>query len=227
MRHFVRKKDFGKEIDNIRYTMFFKKKKDMSEQNTTNEAMEQENTDKMAEGEAMEEVLSNVLNTDDSRAGTDLPDEGEDEEKDKMQAEIAELKDKYLRHVAEFENYRRRVNNENKELRQTAGREVMQALLEVLDDMERAEKQLEKATDVAQAREGMALVFGKLKHVLQQKGLRKMDAMGHDFDPDMHEAITEIPAPTDDNKGKILDVLEPGYYLGDKLIRFARVVVGK
>jgi molecular chaperone GrpE len=208
-------------------TMFFKKKKDMSDQNTDKNGKTNEHTDNMAQNESIDEMLSNVLNTDDSRAGTDMLDEGEDEEKEKLKAEIAELKDKHIRQLAEFENFRRRQAKEAIELRQTAGKEIIQELLVALDDMDRAEKQIDNTDDVKLIKEGIALVFGKVRNILNQKGLRRMEAVNHDFDADLHEAITEIPAPSEQMKGKVIDEVESGYYLNDKLIRYAKVVVGK
>ncbi len=185
-----------------------------------------ENADNMSHSDDMDETLSNVLNTDDSRAGDTLS-ESNDEEAEKLQAEIAELKDKHIRLVAEFDNFRRRTAKERVELIQTAGKDIVQSLLGVLDDVDRAGKQLENTTDVAVIKEGISLVFNKFRHALQQKGLKAMDAMNQEFNPDLHEAITEIPAPTEEMKGRIIDVVEPGYYLNDKLIRHAKVVVGK
>ena len=143
----------------------------------------------------------------------------------KLQAELAELKDKHLRLIAEFDNFRRRVAKEKNEMSATAGADIIKALLVVLDDMGRAEKQLESSEDLVAIREGVALVFNKLRTVLHSKGLKAMDAGGNDFNPDLHEAITEIPAKN--KEGKIIDVVEPGYYLNEKLIRYAKVVVGK
>ncbi len=199
----------------------------MSEKNTGNNHTSNENSDNLSQNEGMDDVLSNFLNTDDSRAGTDMIDEGADEERDKLLAEIAELKDKQLRQLAEFENAKRRQAKERLELQQTASKDVIQSLLVALDDVDRAEKQLETTTDINVAKEGISLVFSKLRSIMQQKGLKKMDAMNQEFDADLHEAITEIPVPSDDMKGKVVDVLESGYYLNDKLIRFAKVIVGK
>jgi molecular chaperone GrpE len=207
--------------------MFFKKKKDMSEQKPENDSLNMENTDNLSQNEAMDEILSNFLNTDDSRAGVDSVDEGEDEEKDKLIAEIAELKDKHIRQLAEFENFRRRQAKERNELVQTAGKDVIESLLVALDDVDRAEKQLETTTDIDVAKEGISLVFTKLRNIMQQKGLRKMEALNQEFNPDLHEAITEIPAPSKDMVGKVVADVESGYYLNDKLIRHAKVVVGK
>jgi molecular chaperone GrpE len=110
---------------------------------------------------------------------------------------------------------------------QTAGKEVIASMLDVLDDCDRAEKQLQSTTDLSQIKEGVQLVFNKLRATLQSKGLRAMESVKTDFDVEKHEAITEIPAPTEDLKGKVVDEVTRGYYLNDKLIRFAKVVVGK
>lgn len=150
-----------------------------------------------------------------------------DEEKERLVQELQEMKEKYLRQVAEFDNYRKRTAREKLELMQTAGKDVIGSLLVVLDDMERAEKQLQQTNENDPAREGLILVFNKLKSVLSSKGLKPMDAIGKDFDPDQHEAISEIPAPSRDLAGKVIDEVEKGYFLNDKIIRFAKVVVGK
>ncbi len=185
-----------------------------------------ENSDNMAQSADMEEALANMLNTDDSHAPGDLLNEGEDEEIAKLKAELDEVKDKHIRLIAEFDNFRRRTAKERIEEKQLAGKDLIQSLLVVLDDMGRAEKQIAATTDVAAIKEGLALVFNKLHSILQQKGLKAMEAHHEEFNADLHEAITEIPAPNDAMKGKVLDVVEPGYYLNDKLIRYAKVVVG-
>jgi len=147
-------------------------------------------------------------------------------EVDKLKEELAQLNDKYVRLFAEFDNYKRRTNQERRDLLQTAGKDVIVSLLGVLDDFERADKAMEKATDVKQVREGVELVHHKLKSLLVQKGLVAMDTKGKTFDADIHEAITSIPAPSQDLKGKVVDEVEKGYLLNDKLIRFAKVIVG-
>ncbi len=145
----------------------------------------------------------------------------------KLQAELDEQKDKYIRLFAEFDNFKKRTAKERYELMQTAGRDVITGLLEVLDDCDRAEKQLQSSTDLDQIKTGIQLVFGKLRNNLQQKGLKTMESIGTPFDVEKHEAITEIPAPTEELKEKVVDEIEKGYYLNDKIIRFAKVVVGK
>ncbi|HEY9258838.1 nucleotide exchange factor GrpE [Chitinophaga sp.] len=148
-------------------------------------------------------------------------------ELEKKEQEVNEIRDKYLRLQAEFDNYRKRTARERIELMQTASKEVIISLLDVLDDSERASKQLENATDFAAVKDGILLVFNKLKTTLQAKGLKPMESIHTSFDPDLQEAITEIPAPTPELVGMVVDVLQPGYYLNDKLIRHAKVIVGK
>lgn len=177
--------------------------------------------------ELTEEQLAHALNTDENMAGTELLNDSLDENNDTLNKELEEAKDKYLRLVAEFDNFKRRNAKERMELIQTAGKETIQAMLDVLDDSERAAKQLETETDIERIKEGVMLVFNKLKNTLQQKGLKRMESQGVDFDADLHEAITEIPAGSEDMAGKVVDVIQPGYYLNDKLIRHAKVVVGK
>lgn len=169
------------------------------------------------------------INTDENLSGTTHLNEplGEESELEKLKAELQESKDKYLRQAAEFDNFRRRSTRERQELTLTAGREVIVKLLDVLDDCDRAQKQLETTTDITQLKEGVNLVFGKLRSVLQGKGLKAMETIGQEFNADLHEAITEIPAPADNLKGKVVDEVTKGYYLNDKIIRHAKVVVGK
>jgi molecular chaperone GrpE len=142
-----------------------------------------------------------------------------------LRNELGEMKDKFIRKVAEFENFKKRSLKERIELIQTAGKEVIIDMLEVLDDCERAEKQMSSLDDLA--KEGVMLVFNKLKSLLTAKGLKPMETINQDFNPDIHEAITEIPAPTPELKGKVIDEIQKGYYLNDKIIRYAKVVVGK
>lgn len=146
---------------------------------------------------------------------------------EKIQAELAETKDRYLRKVAEFENFKRRNARERVELIQTAGKEVISQMLDVLDDCDRAQKQIETSEDLQEIREGVSLVFNKFRNTLQAKGLKPMESIHKEFDPDLHEAISEIPAPDPELKGKIVDEVVKGYYLNDKIIRHAKVVVGK
>ena len=148
------------------------------------------------------------------------------DELDELKIELAEQKDKFIRLYAEFDNYKRRNAKERIELMQTAGRDVIQSLLEVMDDFERADKQMAKSDDVEQIKKGVELIYSKLRNTLFSKGLKEMKSIGSEFNPDLHEAITEIDVP-EEMKGKVVDEVEKGYTLNDKIIRFSKVVVGK
>lgn len=176
------------------------------------------------------------INSDDSIPGTshlnDPMTTGDEEENanneaDKLKAELQEQKDKYLRLFAEFDNAKRRQAKERIELMQTAGKEIIISLLDVLDDSERAEKQFQTTEDIQQIKEGISIVFNKLRNILQSKGLKPMESIGHEFDVEKHDAITEIPAPTPSLVGKVVDEVTKGYYLNDKIIRHAKAIVGK
>jgi molecular chaperone GrpE len=151
----------------------------------------------------------------------------ESDEIEKLQQELADQKEKYIRLFAEFDNYKRRTSKEAIEVRQTAGKEVIVSMLEVLDDMDRAEQQL-KESDINDAlKEGVLLVFDKFRKNLQSKGLKSIDTLHTDFDVEKDEAVSEIHVDDKKLKGKVVAELQKGYYLNDKLIRFAKVVVGK
>ena len=143
-----------------------------------------------------------------------------------MTSKLAELNDKYLRLYSEFDNFRKRTHKEKVDYLKTANEEVLKAILPVIDDFERAIKANENVTDIKAIKDGVNLIYNKLKNTTQQKGLTSFDCKGEVFDADIMEAITHIPAPSDDQKGKVVDELEKGYKLGDKVIRFAKVVVG-
>jgi molecular chaperone GrpE len=148
-------------------------------------------------------------------------------ELDQLQADLADQKDKYLRLMAEFENFKRRTAKERVDLIQTAGKDVIVSLLDVMDDCDRAEKQLNGSDDIAVQKEGIQLVFNKIRATLQAKGLKAMESIDQPFNVELHEAITEVPVPDASKKGKVIDQVTKGYYLNDKIVRFAKVVVGK
>lgn len=198
--------------------MFSKKKKNENQDPT------EQNQDPITENGADAQV-NNGENNAEGAENTEAAPELSAEEK--LQQENAALNDKYLRLFAEFDNYKRRTQKERVELLQTAGKDVIVSLLPVLDDFDRANKAMENNNaDLNAIREGVALVHNKLKGLLNQKGLKEMESVNTIFDTDLHEAITKIPAPNEDMKGKVMDVLEKGYTLNDKVIRFAKVVVG-
>jgi molecular chaperone GrpE len=172
--------------------------------------------------------ISLNINTDENVDGNQhLNEPVEDEsEVEKLKEQLDEANERYLRLVAEFDNYKRRSARERIELSQTAGREVIVDLLDVLDDSERAQKQMEITGDVQLLKEGVQLVFSKLRNTLLAKGLRPMEVLNKEFNPDLHEAIAEIDAG-EEMKGKVVAEIQKGYYLNDKIIRFAKVVVGK
>ena len=147
---------------------------------------------------------------------------------DQLEQEVAELKDKQIRLFAEFENFKKRTAKERIDLFRNAGIEFFEAMLPILDDFDRAAKHREDVKDTHELQKGFDLIHSKLLGVLEQKGLKSMDSsVGKDFDTDFHEAITQIPAPSDDMKGRVIDETEKGYLLNDKVIRYAKVVVGQ
>ena len=167
------------------------------------------------------------INADENMGGTTHLSEPitDEPELETLRNELGEMKDKFIRKVAEFENFKKRSLKERMELIQTAGKEVIVDMLEVLDDCERAEKQMSTLDE--KAKEGVMLVFNKLKSLLAAKGLKPMETINEEFNPDIHEAITEVPVPNEKQKGKVIDEIQKGYYLNDKIIRYAKVVVGK
>ena len=170
---------------------------------------------------AAQEILDNPTITETTAANLNkMPDLGSD-------GQYAELNDKYLRLYSDFDNFRKRTFKEKVELSKYASAEIIIKLLPVLDDFERAIRAFDAASDAGQAvKDGMVLIFNKFLSVLYQQGLEPMRTAGESFDTDFHEAITNIPAPTPEQKGKVVDEIEKGYLLNGKVIRFAKVVVG-
>ena len=156
--------------------------------------------------------------------------EAEAEEKDPLaeaQEQLAALNDKYLRLAAEFDNFRKRTIKEKADLILTGGEKVLSALLPVLDDLERARDNMQKATDVESLREGVEMIISKLDKTLAAQGLKRMEPIGTLFDTDFHEAIAMVPVPEDEQKGHVIDCVQTGYLLGEKVVRHAKVVVGQ
>lgn len=145
---------------------------------------------------------------------------------DELQGQYDELNDKYLRLYSEFDNYRKRTNKERLDLLKSASNEVISDLLPVLDDFDRAITAIDEHGVDEETKKGLLLIYNKLYSILSQKGLKSMDSKGKDFDTDYHEAITNVPAPSKDMVGKVVDVVEKGYLLNGKIIRFAKVVIG-
>jgi molecular chaperone GrpE len=148
-------------------------------------------------------------------------------EVDALKAELEDQKDKYLRLAAEFDNYRKRTMKEKSELILNGGKKCIESILPVVDDFERALSNMEKATDVDAVKEGVTLIYNKFTASLAQNGVKKIEATGQPLDTDFHEAIAVIPAPTEEQKGKIIDCVQTGYMLNDTVLRHAKVVVGE
>ncbi len=191
--------------------------------------------------EKAEEVKENVEPTNEQEQAQDTIEQEEKEEQteakeekapEKSEAEVqaeklAEINDKYVRLSAEFDNYRRRTLKEKMELTKTAGESLIIGLLPVIDDFDRALSHIDEAKDIDALKEGIKLIYNKFNEYLTQKGVKEINAKEEVFDTDVHEAITKIPAPTEDMKGKVIDCVEKGYTLNDKVIRFSKVVVGE
>ncbi len=176
---------------------------------------------------AVEEPSADVA---DNNEATDSEVKEENEERDPLEIaneQIADLKDKYLRQVAEFDNYRKRTLKERAELILNGGEKTISALLPVVDDMERAIANGEKTDDPQVLREGMEIIYHKLMKALESQGVSKIDTTDADFDTDVHEAVAMVPGMGDDKKGKVIDCLATGYKLNDKVIRHAKVAVGQ
>lgn len=191
--------------------------------------MAEENKEHMAESENMTgtEETENQAQTESGQEEPTNEPTAKDSSTDGAQKEINDLKDKYMRLYAEFENFKRRTAKEKLDMIAMASKDTITTLLPVLDDFERAKKNAEDPNSAEQFSEGVLLVYDKLNKTLKNKGLERMESNGVDFDPEYHEAITEIPAPTEEMKGKVIDTVEAGYFLNDKIIRYAKVVVGK
>ena len=193
-------------INKLKNIIGMNKKKDNNEEIDLQKQGEEQNNEK-------DQSLENE--------GVDVIDEVEE-----LKIELAEAKDKYLRLYSEFENYKRRNNKERLSLIGSASQDIITSLLPILDDFDRAKKSADDEHTKETFSEGVTLVYNKLQSTLQSKGLKKMETTGEQFDPELHEAVSKIPAASDDMKGAIIDTIDPGYMLNGKIIRHAKVVVG-
>ena len=179
-----------------------------------------------SEEEAAEEAPEMKIN-DENVPEEAAEEESEEDKIEKLKADVQEAKDKYLRLYSEFENFRRRTARERLDLIKSANEDLMSALLPVMDDFGRAQKALEESEDHKTSKEGFDLIYNKFSNILKQKGLKPMeDKAGAEFNTEFHEAISQMPVEKKKMKGKIIDVVEKGYYLDEKVIRFAKVVIG-
>lgn len=193
-----------------------------------NEILENEETVKSENPSVEEEVSDKAVGSEQEEKEEESVQEEELlSAEEKLQIEVAEAKDKYLRLYSEFENFRRRNAKEKIELIKTASQDLMSELIPTIDDFERAQLANEKQTEIEAIKEGFKLIHQKLSKTLESKGLKLMKTeKGDDFDPDLHEAVTQFPVEDEKLKGKIIDTVEKGYFLGEKVIRFAKVVIG-
>ena len=182
------------------------------------ETQENQNTKNNA-GEQANETVQEENNNNKQSTDTDKTAEYE--------ATIADLKDKYLRQAEEFDNYRKRVLKEKSELIQNGGESVISSLLPIIDDFERALQNMKKSDDTAALKEGVELIYQKFMKTLESNGLKTIETKEADFNTDFHEAVAMIPAPNDESKGKVMDCVQKGYKLNDKVIRHAKVAVGQ
>ncbi len=191
------------------------------EQENSNEEIEFK-TDNTHIDEELQEIANELSNNEPTAKV-----EGNVSEEAKIKAELASVQDKYLRLYSEFENYKRRTTKERADLFKSANQEVLLAMLPVMDDFERALEAMPSTDENQKIKEGIDLIYSKFKNTLAAKGVKEMEAQGLAFDPDFHEAITKIPAPSEELKDKIVAILEKGYFLHDKVIRFAKVIIGE
>jgi molecular chaperone GrpE len=173
-----------------------------------------------------EKDIQQEENTVKNEEGAKAEETSEVSKEELLEAQISELNEKYLRLYSEFDNYRKRTAKERIELIGTASEKIIKELLPIVDDFKRAQKNNSESTDFDAIKQGFDLIFDKFYKTLLNTGLTEMNSMGEVFDADKHEALTNVPAPSEDMKGKVIDVIEEGYYLNDKIVRFAKVVVG-
>lgn len=182
------------------------------------------------ENPIMDEDKEENTSHDDKKAAKKKGGKKEDPAKkeiEELTAKYNDINDKYIRLSAEFDNYRKRTLKEKTDLIKTAGGDTLSSMLPVVDDFERALQSIENATDVVAVKEGVALIYNKFKEFLKNKGIAEIDALNQEFNTDFHEALTKIPAPEESMKGKVVDVIQKGYKIEDKVIRFAKVVIGE
>ncbi len=207
------------------------KKSEKKEKNKNKEIEIQDQTDKKeksAENQsATEEKKEEQEIVEKETAAEKKTNSKEEKSEESIEEKYEKLNDKYLRLAAEYDNYRRRTLKEKMELIKTAGEDILLNLLPVIDNMERAEKSIKESSDLESVKEGIGLIHKGLVDFMGTRGVKEVKAIGEKFDADLYEAVTKIPAPEKDQKGKVIDVIEKGYKLNDKIIRYAKVVVGE
>lgn len=186
-----------------------------------------ENSDEQESVDQKEEEQNQENNVTEEETASEEEKDDEISVEEKLEAELNETKDKYLRLSAEFDNYRKRTLKEKMELSKTAGEQILLSILPVVDDFERGMSSMTEAKDINAVKQGIELIYNKFKEFLKQNSVKEIDAMHVELDTDLHDAVTKIPAPEEKLKGKIVDVIQKGYKLNDKVIRHSKVVVGE
>jgi len=202
------------------------------QQSNTQQAEDQQGqtTDKAQQADQAEEQEANQTDQEATDTSSEQEEQEAEEQKDPLQQkqeEYQELYDKHLRLYSEFENFRRRSRKETADAKEKGRSDMVLAVLPVIDDFERALSSINESTESKDVYEGVELIYNKFKNILSEQGLQEMQPVGETFDPDYHEAMTKMQAPSEDQKGKVIDVVEKGYMLNDRIVRHAKVVVGE
>jgi molecular chaperone GrpE len=208
--------------DMIKKNKHFGPKEEEKKEGSNEPIASEEIQNKMEEGAATENMSGEEQKSDENSGTT-----AEINIEEVYQKQVNELQDKYMRLMAEFDNYRKRTLKERMELMKTAGEDILVNLLPVVDDFERGLQAMERTNDVEALKQGVSLIYSKFRDLLNQRGVKEIEAVNLNFNSDVHEAITKIPAPEENLKGKVIDVVLKGYTMNEKVIRFAKVVVGE
>jgi molecular chaperone GrpE len=222
-------KNLSKLIKSLKMT---NKKNNLDEKEKNNMKESQENVsidDKTAENQNQEELIEVEHNEDNDNQAVDVNASVEDpkDEKKELEEKLKEMNDQYLRLYAEFDNYRKRTLKEKMELIKSGGEDVLVSILSVMDNFERALKSIQEAKDMDAVKQGIDLIYSNFKEFLNQKGIKEIDTKDQEFNTDIHEAVTKFPVQDQNMKGKVVDVILKGYFLHDKVVRFAKVVIGE
>jgi molecular chaperone GrpE len=191
------------------------------------QAEKQQNKKIEVEEPLKDEQAAEELSQEEATEETEAEEKEEPKKEPTAEEKLAELQDRYLRLSAEYDNFRKRTLKEKIDLQKSGNENLLQSILPVADDFDRAMQMVDEAKDIKAVKEGMKLISGKFQGFLKQQGVKEIEAVNKAFDTDLHEAITKIPAPTKKLKGKVVDVVQKGYYLNDKVLRFSKVVIGE
>lgn len=205
-------------------------KKEQKQTNTNEQSAQEDmiNAEKNSSTENMSDSDTNsAINAEDDATQQTTEAQAATNKEEELQSQIKDLQDKYIRMMAEFDNFRKRSLKERMELMKSAGEDILVNVLPIMDDFERGLQVMETSTDVEAVKLGVQLIYNKFRDFLTQRGVKEIESLKMDFNVDQHEAITKIPAPEEELKGKIVDVVQKGYCLNDKVIRYAKVVIGE